>query len=134
MPIAIVEGDTGGTSTSQLAAYSAAKNKAAGDQTAQEQQIVAAVEASVNQAAQGWTDSGGTGGRQAAVALEVARFTADLEARRVAAVNQYATDASGGTLKARKAQSEMHGADTQTIVELARLVFELRERLNDSPY
>lgn len=126
----------GGASTtnSQAAAYQAATSKAAGDQTAQEQAVVQEYEAAFTAIGEAWVDSGGTGGRQAAVALEVAAFTAELEARRNAAINQHAEKAVGGTLQARHAQTEMHAADTQTLIDLARLVYELRERLNDSPY
>jgi hypothetical protein len=133
MPIAIPEGDTG-TTTTQLAAYAAAVNKAAGQQTAAEQEVVAQVEGQVTSAAGGWTDSGGPGGHQAENALRVAAFAGELEARRVAAVNQYAGEAAGGTLRARRAQAEMHGADTQSLVEMYRMLVEMESRLNDSPY
>lgn len=131
MPVAIPNG--GGDSdptTSELAAYHSSK-AASGDSSGQEQDIVKAVEAKVEAVAAGWIDSGGTGGRQAAVALEIAEFTGDLEARRMASINQWAQAAAKGS---RKAQTEMHGADTPSIVNLAKLLFELRERLNDSPY
>lgn len=132
MPVAIPNGGGGGDPTTpQLAAYAAALLKPAGDQTAAEQATIAEVESKVETIASGWQDSGGTGGRQTAVALEVAAFVGDLEARRVASVNQWAKEAAKGS---RKAQTEMHGADTPSLVEVARLIYELRERLNDSPY
>lgn len=135
MPVAIPNGGGGSDpTTSEAAAYSQAKNKPPGNQTAQEQALVQSFEAAVTGIAQGWQDSGGTGGRQAAVALRVAAFAGELSALRNAAVNQYAEEAASETAKARKAQAEMHGSDTQAFVALARLLFELEERLNDSPY
>ena len=132
MPVAIPNGggDQDPTS-SQLAAYRAATATPSGNQTAQEQALIAEIEGKVQAIAQGWEDSGGTGGRQALVALEVADFAGRLEAARLQAINQWAKEAGRGS---RKAQTEMHGADTVYMVELARLLFELRERLNDSPY
>jgi len=132
MPAAIPNGGGGEDPTSsQVAAYSAALAKVAGSRSAQEQATITEIEAKVQAIAQGWADSGGTGGRQTAVALEVAGFIGRLEAARLQSVNQWAREAAKGS---RKAQAEMHGADTEFIVELARLIFELRERLNDSPY
>lgn len=131
MPAAIPNGGGGGDiTTSQVAAYHAAISKPAGSQTAQEQAIVKEVETKVTQVAGGWIDSGGAGGRQAAVALEVARLVGKLEADRVASVNQWAPDATGSSAKAKKAQTEMHGADTPTIAEMLRLLFEIRDRMN----
>ena len=135
MPAAIPNGGGGSdTTTSELAAYSAAKAKPPGNQTAQDQKVIATVEQSVTTVAGGWVDTGGTGGRQSSIALEAADFAGRLEADRVQAINQHAEEATGGSHKAKKAQSEMHGADTKYLIELARTVFELRERLNDSPY
>lgn len=135
MPAAIPNGGGGGDpTTGESGAYNNAISKDPGDQTAADQQLIQSFEQRVQAIGDARADTGGPGGHQAAVALEVGRFAGALEARRKAAVDQYAPEASGGTLKARRAQSEMHGADTQSLVELAWLLFELRERLNDSPY
>lgn len=135
MPAAIPNGGGGDDpTTGELAAYNSATSKANGDQTASDQQVIADVEAKIAAIAGGWVDSGGTGGRQAQIALEVAAFSGQLEADRLAAVNQWAPTASKAGPQARKAQAEMHGADTKSIVEMYRLLLELRERLNDSPY
>jgi hypothetical protein len=136
MPIAFVNGTTPqNPKTSEVAAYAAAKEKVAGDRTAQEQAAITSVEAEVTRVAGGWQDSGGTGGRQAAVALDVLDFASRLDGARKQSINQHAEKAQGGAgRQARHAQTEMHGADTEFFIELARLLFELRERLNDSPY
>jgi hypothetical protein len=135
VPAAIPNGGGGSdVTTAQLAAYSAAKSKSAGDQTAQEQATVAAVEAAVQTVAQGWQDSGGPGGDQAAAAIEVAERLGRLEAKRVQVINQHAEKASGGTQESRRAQAEMHGADTEFFHEVLRELIELRQRLNRSPY
>lgn len=131
MPIAINGGGAGGPPTAQAAAYAAALAVSPGNQNASEQAVIAAFEGTILELAGGWDDSGGTGGRQAAVALEVAAFIGNLEAARLASVNQWAKEAAKGS---RKAQAEMHGADSLAIAEIVRLLYELRERLNDSPY
>lgn len=131
MPVAIPDDEGGGPTTGEAAGYAAALEVPPGDRTAAEQAAIAAFEAKMAAISGGWKDSGGPGGFQAKVALEVGRFVGQLEAARQQSVNQWAKEAARGS---RKAQAEMHGADSASLVTLARLVYELRERLNVSPY
>lgn len=131
MPNLWVNGGAPPVKTSESAAYGAALTKSPGDRTAEEQRVIASVEARIEAIAGGFQDSGGTGGRQAAIALEAAGFMAELEAARVASINQWAHDAAKGS---RKAQAEMHGADSKFLLEIVKLLYELRERLNDSSH
>lgn len=131
VPAAIPNGGGGGDpTTSELAAYNSAKSKPPSEQTAQDQETIKELEAKLATIAAGWEDSGGTGGRQEAVRLEVAAFAGRLEGARLASINQWARSAAAGGPQSRKAQSEMHGADTEFIIELARLLYELRDRVN----
>lgn len=135
MPTAIPNG--GGEddpTTSEAAAYNAAISVPPGDRTAQEQATIEDYEAKVQTVGNGKVDSGGTGGRQAAVALEVGRTIAKLENDRKKSIRQWAQKAASGGPNARKAQEEMHGSDTATMANLLFLLYELRDRLNSSPY
>lgn len=135
MPTAIANGGApDDPTTSEAAAYNVAVSKPAGDRTPEEQAVVDDYEGKVTAIGNAKVDSGGPGGFQAAVALEVGREIARLERNRKRAIDQWAKQAARGGPGARKAQAEMHGADSETLAKLMFTIFELRERLNASPY
>jgi hypothetical protein len=135
MPTAIPNGDpSDDPTTSEAAAYNSSISIPAGDRTPEEQATVDEYEGKVTRIGAGKTDSGGTGGRQAAVAVEVGRTIAEMERNRKKSIDQWATKAARGGPEVRRAQSEMHGADSATLSSVLFLLYELRERLNDSPY
>lgn len=135
MPAAIANGgSTDEPTTSQAAAYNQATSKAPGDRTPDEQAVVDDYEKKVAAIGNTKKDSGGPGGHQAAVALEVGRTIAELERNRKKSIDQWAREASRGGPGARKAQAEMHGSDSETLAKMLFLLYELRDRLNASPY
>lgn len=129
MPVAIPNGGGSDVTTPELTAYANAQAKSPGDRNAAEQGAIDTVDGKVDGIAGGWVDSGGPGGFQFDVRREVTAFTARLEAARAEAINQYAKSSDP-----RKANREMHGADSQFIVEIYRQLLEAINRLNASPY
>jgi len=99
-----------------------------GGQTQAETQLVSEVEAKLEAIATGWVDSGGSGGRQQAVAHEILRRAALLQGDLSGSVRQWAKPGRD------RALMEMFGVLAKAIVDRDRLLLELRERLNDSPY
>jgi len=99
-----------------------------GSLTPQESMIVSDVEEKIAAIALGWVDSGGPGGHQRAVAREILRRAALLQGDLVGSVRQWAKPGR------ERAMLEMFGVLTRAIVDRDRLLLELRERLNASPY
>lgn len=128
MPVAIPNGGGDDITTSDLSAYNAAVSVSGGDQTADESGLVSDVEERAERIAAGWTDSGGAGGYQQAVALEVLQRGAALQAEIDKSVRQWAKQGR------ERALTEMLGPLVKALVERDRLLLELRERLNGSPY
>ena len=99
-----------------------------GSQTAQEAELQSNVEEKLDAIVEGWIDSGGPGGYQRAVSREILRRAALLQGDMLASVRQWAKPGR------ERALTEMFGVLTKAIVERDRLLLELRERLNASPY
>lgn len=143
MPTAIPNGGGGEDTeptTSEAAAYHSAVSIPSGERSAEEQQVVEEYEEKVEAIGETKADTGGPaagvpgGGKKTDVSLEVAGMIGELEYRRKQLVDQWARDAARAGPGLRRAQSEMHGADTPTLVDIIWLLLEIRERLNDSPY
>lgn len=99
-----------------------------GNQTASEVQVVNNVNDKLDVVVSGWIDSGGSGGRQQAVAREILRRAALLQGDLQLSVRQWAKPGRD------RALMEMFGVMTKAVVDRDRLLLELRERLNSSPY
>lgn len=99
-----------------------------GDLSPEEVQVISNVEEKLDIIVQGWVDSGGSGGRQQAVAHEILRRAALVQGDLLSSVRQWAKPGR------ERALLEMFGVLTKAMVERDRLLLELRERLNDSPY
>lgn len=99
-----------------------------GNRTPQEAQLIQRVEEKLDAVVQGWVDSGGPGGHQQAVAQEILRRAALLQGDLMASVRQWAKPGR------ERALLEMFGVMTAALVDRDRLLLELRERLNASPY
>lgn len=93
-----------------------------------EVQVVNAVEEKIDLIAQGWVDSGGPGGYQRAVSREILYRAALLQGDLASSVKQWARPGR------ERALLEMFSVLTKALVERDRLLLELRERLNVSPY
>jgi hypothetical protein len=142
MPTAIPNGGTGDITSSELGAYSTAVDVSeawrsgnqtfatigTGSQTVQEAEVVSNVEEKLDAIVEGWIDSGGPGGYQRAVSREILRRAALLQGDLSASVRQWAKPGR------ERAMLEMFGVLTGAIMERDRLLLELRERLNASPY
>jgi hypothetical protein len=129
MPNAIPNGGGEDISTSDLQAYNAVINTPAGTQTAIDESISVDIEEKAEALAAGWTDSGGPGGFQRDVAAEVVIRAATLQGQVQASVRQWASRAN-----TERGQMEIIGSLMQALIERDRLLLELRERLNASPY
>lgn len=116
------------TTTWDPAILSGDSSGGSGGQTSQEVQLVSSVEQKLDVIVQGWVDSGGPGGFQQAVAPEILRRAALLQGDLLASVRQWAKPGR------ERALSEMFGVFTKALVDRDRLLLELRERLNASPY
>lgn len=99
-----------------------------GSFTPPEVALVATVEEKLEAIASGWVDSGGPGGHQAAVATEILRRVALLQGDLNRSVRQWAKPGR------ERALLEMMGVLVGAIHQRDRLLLELRERLNASPY
>lgn len=99
-----------------------------GDYTPSEVQLISNVEQKLDAIVEGWVDSGGPGGHQQAVAYEVLRRAALLQGDLLGSVRQWAKPGR------ERAMLEMFGVLTKAITDRDRLLLELRERLNASPY
>jgi len=126
MPIAIPDGDQVPITSSELTAYDSAllRGRGAGDRSAQEEALVSAVDDKLAVISSGWTDSGGPGGFQAAVASEVLERAASLQGNIAASVRQWARPGR------ERALMEMFGSLLEELTERDRLLLELRERVN----
>lgn len=103
-------------------------NPPSGDWTPEEVQVIGAVEQKFDAIVTGWVDSGGPGGNQQAVSREILRRAALLQGDLLGSVRQWAKPGR------ERAMLEMFGVLTKAIVDRDRLLLELRERLNNSPY
>lgn len=128
MPTVIPDGDNRITSAEVTAYGGAQQAKVAGTFGSTEQAVQERVEAKLAQLSSGWRDSGGSGGKQQAVAPEVLSRAAELQTTLADVVRQWAAPGD------ERALMEMFGVLTKAIVERDRLLLELRERLNASPY
>ena len=141
MPTAIPNGGSAGSITSaELGGYLGALalqlvnsnqtflNPSTGNVTPQEAELISNVEEKLDAIAQGWVDSGGPGGKQRLVAREILRRSALLQGDLTASVRQWAKPGR------ERALLEMFGVLTKAIADRDRLLLELRERLNASPY
>jgi len=127
----IPDGDATTVFTSAGAAYATSleiQTVAAGASLQAAQQVTAETNEKVAAISQGWQDSGGPGGNQQAVATEVATRAAQLQAELTRVVRQWAKPGR------ERALTEMLGVIAGAIAERDRLLLELRERLNASPY
>jgi hypothetical protein len=127
MPTAIPNGGSAIT-TSELGAYYAVSSIASGQQTSTEAGIATEIDEKAAAVSQGWEDSGGPGGFQADVAAEIVTRAAVLQGQVQASVRQWETPGR------ERATMEMMGSLMQALIERDRLLLELRERLNASPY
>jgi hypothetical protein len=93
-----------------------------------EEGITQDVEQRLDAIAGGWEDSGGAGGVQIDVSREVLERAAALVGQLQGAVHRWETPGR------QRAQIEMIGSLVQALTERDRLLLELRERLNASPY
>jgi len=139
MPIVIPNGGTGDITSSELGGlsnpYTDYRDKTqtftdppGGNLTPQETQLISSVETKLSAIVQGWVDSGGPGGHQQAVSREILRRAALLQGDVLASVRQWAKPGR------ERAMTEMFGVLTRALVDRDRLLLELRERLNASPY
>jgi len=128
MPNAIPNGGGEDISTSDLAAYNAVVNLAPGSQSASDEGISTEIEEAAAVLASGWTDSGGPGGFQRDVAAEVLVRAARLQGQVQSTVRQWESPGR------ERATLEIMGSLMVALIERDRLVLELRERLNASPY
>lgn len=137
MPIVIPDSGVGDITSAELGAYAGAVPVGApdaqfppgtGNLTASESQVVSNVEDKLDAIVEGWVDSGGPGGYQQAVSREVLRRAALMQGNMLASVRQWAKPGR------ERAMLEMFGVLTREIVDRDRLLLELRERLNASPY
>lgn len=146
MPNVIPNGGTGDITSAEVGAYLGSKlgdadprstwdstirgtnTPTTGNQTTAEVQIVQEVEDKLDAIVQGWVDSGGPGGHQQAVSREVLRRAALMQGNLLQSVRQWAKPGR------ERAMLEMFGVLTKEIVDRDRLLLELRERLNASPY
>jgi hypothetical protein len=127
MPLVFRNG-TGVTSAEISAYHGASQQKAAGVISAAGQGITQEVEDKVDEISNSWTDSGGTGHVQKDVAPEVLARAAAVQGQLASTVRQWAKPGR------ERALLEMFGVLTQALGERDRLLLELRERLNASPY
>ncbi len=140
MPVVIPNGGTEDITSAELGAYGASvqpvgnpdtmavTTSPTGNLRAPEAQVVSRVEQKLDAIVQGWVDSGGPGGYQQAVSREVLRRAALMQGNLLASVRQWARPGR------ERAMLEMFGVLTKEIVNRDRLLLELRERLNASPY
>jgi hypothetical protein len=141
MPIAIPNGTAAGAiTTSELGGYGGATGattnssnqtttvQPGGNQTPAEVALVSSVDDKLAAIVTGWVDSGGPGGHQAAVSQEILRRAAFLQGDMLASVRQWARPGR------ERALLEMMGVLSAAIISRDRLLLELRERLNQSPY
>ncbi len=146
MPTVIPNGGPGDITSAEIAGYGPGKfggvdprttfdptirgttTPTTGDQTSSEVQVISDVEDKLDVIVTGWIDSGGPGGHQQAVAREILRRAALLQGDLQTSVRQWAKPGRD------RALMEMFGVMTKAIVDRDRLLLELRERLNDSPY
>jgi hypothetical protein len=142
MPTVIPNGGSDDITSAELGGYSTAADVSeawrsadqtfvtlgSGSQTVQEAEIVSSVEEKLDAIVEGWIDSGGPGGYQRAVSREILRRAALLQGDLVSSVRQWAKPGR------ERAMLEMLGVLTKALVERDRLLLELRERLNNSPY
>lgn len=142
MPTVIPNGGSDDITSSELGGYSTALDLTrkwvannqtfvdlpTGDATPQEAAVVSGVEEKLDAIAQGWVDSGGPGGYQRAVSREILRRAALLQGDLAESVRHWAKPGR------ERALAEMFGVLTRALLERDRLLLELRERLNQSPY
>ena len=128
MPTAIPDGGGDDLATNDLQAYNAVKNIPEGERTAEQAELAEDIEAQAAALAQGWDDSGGPGGFQVDVSAEVLLRAATLQGQVQSSVRQWAKQGR------ERAMLEMLGSLQQALIERDRLLLELRERLNASPY
>lgn len=129
MPIIAKDGAGSEITSSEINAYRAAQEQAAsGEQTAAGQAVAAAVDAKVAQIAGSARDSGGTGDYQAAVMPEVMDRAAELQGALASTIRTWAKPGH------ERGLLEMFGQVVGALVEKDKLILELRERLNNSPY
>jgi hypothetical protein len=106
--------------------------KAAGElqaaATAQSQQVKKEVDTKLAEISAGWEDSGGTATHQKDVAPEVLARAAEIQSNLAATVRAWAKPGR------ERALMEMFGVFTAALADRDRLLLELRERLNVSPY
>jgi hypothetical protein len=95
----------------------------------EQEQILNDVEERLDAIAEGWEDSGGPGGFQVDVSREVLLRAAALAGDLQGAVRQWSRSPDRS-----RAQIQMIGALIKALTERDRLLLELRERLNASPY
>ena len=142
MPSVIPNGGSDDITGAELGGYSAALDISGawrpGDQTfvtpktgnltSPEAQVVSRTEEKLEALVQGWIDSGGPGGHQRAVSREILRRAALMEGNLRKSVRQWAKPGR------ERALSEMFSVLVAEISARDRLLLELRERLNNSPY
>lgn len=140
MPVVIPNGGGGDITSSELIALVSGldllvnnqtqeiTSGGGGAQTQSETQLVNSVESKLQEIAVGWVDSGGPGGHQRAVAHEVMRRAALLQGDLSKSVRQWAKPGRD------RALMEMFGVLVKAVADRDRLLLELRERLNASPY
>jgi hypothetical protein len=127
MPNVLGDDDSGLTS-SEITGYAGATGTTAGNRTPEEQAAIVAALAKLSVISGGWTDSGGPGGFQQAVAAEVLTRAATTQDALAKSIRQWAKPGRD------RALMEMFGVITGRLVEMDKTLLELRERLNDSPY
>lgn len=143
MPVVIPNGGSDDITSAELGAYESSlalndvwrphdltfpREIPTGNATPQENAVIDSVEEKLDAIAEGWIDSGGPGGYQRAVSREVLRRAALLQGDLSASVRHWAKPGR------ERAMLEMFGVLTRAIMERDRLLLELRERLNASPY
>lgn len=129
MTIIAKDGADSEITSSEINAYRAAKDQAAaGLQTAAGQNVETSVDVKVAQIAGSARDSGGSGNYQAAVMPEVMDRAAELQGNLAQTIRTWAKPGH------ERGLLEMFGQVVGALVEKDKLLLELRERLNNSPY
>jgi hypothetical protein len=129
MPIVLANGGGSKITSSEITAYAAATKAATtAQQTSEEQAVVTSVEEKLVAISASWVDSGGAGGNQRAVSGEVLTRAGELQNDLASTVRQWAKPGR------ERALMEMFGTLTKHLADRDRLLLELRERLNGSPY
>lgn len=99
-----------------------------GSVSPEQAQVISNVDQKLDAIVSGWVDSGGPGGYQQAVAHEILRRAALLQQNVNRSVRHWAKPGR------ERALAEMFSVLVQAVADRDRLLLELRERMNASPF